>query len=209
VPIGYAASGRLTMTAVSDYPGPWRATLDQPIYTIDRRHVLFPEGSVIVGRTVLVGGQNQAINNRLGFLPTHIVRPDGEAFSIRQQAVLDELGIGAIADQVDYHLGTQLAAVGAFSAIEALPDIIKDQATNERDVIGNFFEQGSSQGQVILQRYLTLLPTVTVRAGTPMRIFFQEELVVPLTRPRDRFELTNIAPGPAPAPAAAAPATRR
>lgn len=192
IPIGYVAAGTLTMTVNSDAPGPWRGTLSQPIYSIDRSQVLFPEGSLVVGRVIRISGANEAINNRLGLLPTYLVRPDGEAFPIPQQAILDQLGIGGIADEVDYHLGVQLAAIGAFTAVNSLPEILAAQSGATPDVAGNFFQLSAERGQMILNRYLTLLPTITVKAGTEFRVFFSEEMVAPLLRPRDRFELSNM-----------------
>lgn len=206
IPVGYVAAGTLTMTVNSDAPGPWRGTLSQPIYSIDRSQVLFPEGSLVVGRVIRISGVNEAINNRLGLLPTYLVRPDGEAFPIPQQAILDQLGIGGIADEVDYHLGVQLAAVGAFTAVNSLPEILAAKSGATPDVAGNFFQLSAERGQLILNRYLTLLPTITVKAGTEFRVFFSEEMVAPLLRPRDRFELTNMgtptdgAPQPVPRP---------
>jgi Bacterial conjugation TrbI-like protein len=198
VPIGYVATGTLTMTINSDYPGPWRGQLTQPIYSIDNREVLFPEGTVIVGRTVRVGGPNEAINDRLGLLPTYLVRADGTPFKINQQAILDELGIAGIPGDVDYHIGVQLAAIGAFVGVQALPNVVSAQGgaapvTTNNQPVPAFVNQTSQAGDTILQRYLTLVPTVTVHSGTPIRIFFQDELLAPDLRPRDRFELTNIA----------------
>jgi type IV secretory pathway VirB10-like protein len=211
IPIGYSAVATLTTTINSDYPGPWRATLAQPIYSIDRRSVLFPEGSVVVGRVIQIGGTNAAIYNRVGLLPRYIVRPDGYAFKINDQAILDELGINGIADQVDYHIGVQLAAIGAFTAVEALPGVVSsnlgsnNQQAQQNNVETAFPTQAAASGQVILQRYMSLQPTITVRAGAELHIFFQEEMFGPVTGPRDHFELTNI--GPKSDPAAPAPRT--
>jgi type IV secretory pathway VirB10-like protein len=203
VPIGYVATGVLTMTVNSDYPGPWRGHLTQPIYSIDNRTILFPEGTVIVGRTVRVGGPNEAINDRLGLMPTYLVRADGTPFKINQQAMLDELGIAGIPGDVDYHVGIQLAAIGAFVGVQALPNVVSAQggatpSTTTTSPVPAFANQTSQAGENILQRYLTLVPTITVREGAPIRIFFQEEMIAPDLRPRDRFELTNIAPPPEP-----------
>jgi hypothetical protein len=201
VPIGYVATGILTMTINSDYPGPWRGQLTQPIYSIDNRTVLFPEGTVIVGRTVRVGGPNEAINTRLGLMPTYLVRADGVPFKLHQQAILDEVGIAGIPGDVDYHLGVQLAAIGAFVAVQSLPNVVSAQGgatpTTSTDPTTAFFNQSSQAGQNILQRYMTLVPTITCTEGTPIRIFFQEEMIAPDLRPRDRFELTNVATPPA------------
>ncbi|HEV2651662.1 MAG TPA: TrbI/VirB10 family protein [Rhizomicrobium sp.] len=199
IPVGYLAQGRLDITVNSDYPGPWRGILDHPIMSIDGTKILFPLGSKVVGRVIQIAGANAAINNRLGLLPTYIVTPSGDAYKIREQSILDELGISGIADQVDYHLGVQLAAIGAFTAVQALPNIISAQgggastttSTNPTPE-GNFANQTASQGEQILNRYMSLLPTINVRAGTAFRIFFNEEMLAPVTRPAENFRFTNV-----------------
>jgi type IV secretory pathway VirB10-like protein len=203
IPVGYLAQGRLDMTVNSDYPGPWRGILDHPIMSIDGSKILFPVGSKIVGRVVSIGGINAAINNRLGLLPRYIVLPNGDAFKISDQAILDELGISGIADQVDYHLGVQLAAIGAFTLVQAAPTVISAQAgattantSTTQTPQGSFASQASNAGEEIINRYTSLLPTIEVRAGTPFRIFFNEEMLAPVTRPTDAFQLTNVGDKP-------------
>ena len=199
IPIGYVGSGVLDMTAMSDYPGPWRGHLSQPIYSIDGRNVLFPEGTTVVGRTVRITGANEAINNRMGFIPQYLVRTsDGQAFPIKNQAVLDQLGISGLTDEVDYHLVEMGAAIGAFTAVEALPNILEAKAgaqPQQNNFTGSLLGNTSTAGDNLLSRYTALVPTITVRARIPFRIFFTAEMLGPVTHPRDRLELTNIGPG--------------
>src|SRR5271155_683595 len=49
IAVGTIASAVVNMTANSDYPGPWRATLSQPLMNIDRSAVIAPTGSTLVG----------------------------------------------------------------------------------------------------------------------------------------------------------------
>lgn len=191
IAIGTLAGGTLSTTVNSDYPGPWKGTLTQPIYTIDRKTVLFPEGTVVVGRVARVGGTNAAINNRLALLPTELVRPDGTAFKINQNAITDDTGITGLADQVDYHPGVQIGAIGAYGVIDALPDLVRS-VTGANQQNGNVsLSLSSQQAGYILQKYLELVPTVTVRAGSRFQVFFVEEMEVPLGHPRVPYQLTN------------------
>ena len=74
IPVGTVAHGVIDMAVNSDYPGPWRGRLTHAIYSADQRHVIFPEGSIITGRAVRAQGVNEAIHNRMLFLPTYITR---------------------------------------------------------------------------------------------------------------------------------------
>ncbi|MCZ4283084.1 TrbI/VirB10 family protein [Kiloniella laminariae] len=195
VPIGYIAEGALDTTANSDYTGPWRGKLTRPIYSIDGQNILFPVHSVVVGTVYRVEGPNEAINNRLGFAPSHIVRPDGEAFQITDQSVLDREGINGLYDTVDYHLYEQLIATGAYTAINVLPEILvdrlKESGNQNADNIQNFSGDLGERGQAILEKYIALVPTEVIRAKTPFRIFFTQELEVPVWRPTHRYQLSS------------------
>lgn len=195
IAIGTLAAGTLSTTVVSDYPGPWKGTLTQPIYTIDRRNVLFPEGTVVVGRVSRVGGVNEAINNRLALIPTELVRPDGTAFKINQNAITDDSGTSGLSDKVDYHFPAQAGAIGAYGVIDALPDLVR-KATGANQSNNNVtLDLSSQQAGYILQKYLALVPTVTVRSGTRFQVFFVEEMEVPLGHARTPYQLTNYKRG--------------
>lgn len=195
VAIGTLAAGTLSTTVISDYPGPWKGTLTQPIYTIDRKYVLFPEGTVVVGRVARVGGVNEAINNRLALIPTELVRPDGTAFKINQNAITDDSGTAGLADKVDYHFTAQGAAIGAYGVIDALPDLVRKVTGADQQNNSVTLDLSSQQAGYILQKYLSLVPTVTVRAGTRFQVFFVEEMEVPLGHARAPYQLTNYKRG--------------
>ncbi len=196
IPIGHIIQGVLDMEAISDYVGPWKGKLSQPILSIDKQVILFPKGSIVTGKTVKVTGENEAIHNRLAFLPLYIVQPNGEAFKIDNQAILDQVGVGALKDEVDYHLATQLAALGAFTAVETVPEIIIGNLTSKssmtNNVLGSLAEKTEVVGKEIISKYLKLIPTIKIRSGIPFTIFIQEEIFVDKWRKRSRFKFSNI-----------------
>ncbi|WP_282611040.1 TrbI/VirB10 family protein [Pelagibius sp. Alg239-R121] len=191
VPIGTVASGVLNMMSISDYPGPWRGALSHPILSIDKNDVLFPAGSVVVGSTVLIKGPNEVIHNRLGFVPRHIVRPDGQAFEIVNQAVLDQAGVSGLQDIVDYHVGIQAAALGVFTAVETLPELLNELARDDTTV-DTLINSATDRGTPILQKYITLVPTIQIRPGSHFKVFFMNELTVPVWRTRRGFDYTTV-----------------
>lgn len=195
VPVGYIAEGALDTTANSDYVGPWRGRLTRPIFSIDGKQVLFPAGSVVTGTVFRIEGPNEAIHNRLGFMPEYIVDADGQEYALTDQAILDREGINGLHDLVDYHLAEQLGASGAYTALNVLPEILVDRFTEDgsqnADTIENFSGDLGERGEAILQKYISLIPTETIRAKTPFRIFFTKPLEVPASRPVHQFKLSN------------------
>ena len=196
VPIGYIAEGILDTTANSDYIGPWRGRLTRPIYSIDGKEILFPVGSVVVGKVYRVEGPNEVINNRLGFAPLHLVRPDGQAFELGDQSILDREGINGIKDLVEYHLFEMFAATGAYTVINVLPEVLVDRLKKDgnqnADNIQNFSGDLTERGADLLSKYTELVPTEVIRAKTPFRIFFTKELKV---EPWGRLRKYNLTLG--------------
>ncbi|MDR6293813.1 type IV secretory pathway VirB10-like protein [Inquilinus ginsengisoli] len=189
IAVGTIASAVVNMMANSDYPGPWRATLTQPLMNIDRSAIIAPTGSTVVGMTQRSSGPNEPINNRLVFTPLMIVLPDSRTIPLIGQYQLDGSGIAGVRDKVDYHFDIQAAAVGGSSIADALPGVIAealgvDSASRIRDtVVSNL----SDNGKAILERYTQLVPTVEIRPGAPVNIFFMRETIAPVWRAPERY----------------------
>lgn len=189
IAVGTIASAVVNMMANSDYPGPWRATLTQPLMNIDRSAVIAPTGSTVVGMTQRSAGPNEPINNRLVFTPLMIVLPDSRTIPLIGQYQLDGSGIAGVRDKVDYHFDIQAAAVGGSSIADALPGVIAealgvDSASRIRDsVVSNL----TDNGKAIIERYTQLVPTIEIRPGAPVNIFFMRETIAPVWGTPERY----------------------
>jgi hypothetical protein len=195
IPIGYVASGILDFTTISDYPGPWRGTLTQPIVSPDGQYVIAPAGSRVVGTAELASGVNQPIQNRMQFTPTAFVWPDGTAYPISGQFVIDQSGVSGIADKVDYHADIIAGALVAGGIADALPGILRDRlgggtSTAQDEGVGIFSDLAGEAGSGI-DRYTRLVPTVEVRPGTPFQVFFSQEVQLPPYREQTRYRFFN------------------
>jgi type IV secretory pathway VirB10-like protein len=195
IAVGTLAEAIMGFTVISDYPGPWKGTLTQPIYSIDKKDVLFPEGSVIVGRTATIRGTNEAINRRMALIPTNIVTPDGVDYDLGDQSIVDGSGISGLADTVEFHLTEQIAAIAAYSVVQSAPNLI-NKAADANPVQGSFISTTQAAGQQLLERYTALVPTITINSGARFIIFFTKSLVVPVYHPRNRFEFSNYGKTP-------------
>ncbi|MDA8382978.1 MAG: hypothetical protein M0037_07970 [Betaproteobacteria bacterium] len=179
IPTGTVMSGILDMDLNSDFEGDWRGMLVQDVYDIHRNYIILPKGTTIIGKTVLVGGPNSILQNRMALTVQWAVRPDGTRIDFRKTAALDAAGVAALRDQVNYHALAQLGGVAAYAVLGLGPAMsISDGAPmSSQDYATTQFTQGIRQQiQPFAARFLNIVPTITLRAGTPFKIFVESDL---------------------------------
>ena len=162
-----------------DFPSPVAAVVAVPFYSGDRQTVLIPRGSRFVGTAQAVRDQNQS---RLAVGFHRLVFPDGRWAELRFQG-LNQVGEGALKDQVDRHyLSTFLAAggVGILSGLATAGANSYDESLAASAQVGSA-RSFSQTGIQIMDRFLNRLPTVTIRAGHRLRVWFTADLLVPPT----------------------------
>ena len=159
-----------------DFPSPVLAHVAVPFYSADRQTVLIPRGSRFIGTVQPVRNQNQS---RLAVGFHRLVFPDGRWTALRFQG-LNQIGEGALKDQVDRHyLSTFLAAggVGLLSGLaHAGANPYQNQLQTAQVGAGQSFAE---TGTRIMDRFLNRLPTITIRAGHRLRVWFTADLLIP------------------------------
>ena len=153
----------------------WRV-VSVPFYSGDRQRVLVPRGARVIGTARAVANQDQS---RLAVSFHRLILPDGRSVSLEFHG-LNQLGEGALKDQVDRHYFSMFAAVGAVGVLSGLTAARGNPY--EGGVAG--FQAGAGQGlgqaaTRILDRFLNRLPTLTIRAGHRLRIWFTSDVLVP------------------------------
>ena len=164
-----------------DFPGPVLATVSVPFYSADRQRILIPRGSRVVGTSQSVANQDQS---RLAVSFHRLLFSDGRWVSLEFHG-LNQLGEGALKDQVNRHYSSMFAAVGAVGILSGLTL----RSSNPYGGGQESFQAGAGQGlgqaaMRILDRFLNRLPTITIRAGHRLRIWFTSDVLVP--RPQRR-----------------------
>ena len=159
-----------------DFPGPVLAQVSVPFYSADRQRVLVPRGARVIGTAAAVQGQDQ---ERLAVSFHRLIYPDGRWVALEFHG-LNQVGEGALKDQVNRHYFSMFAAVGAVGVISGLTL----QNSNPYGGGAEAFRAGAGQGlgqaaTQILQRFLNRLPTITIRAGHRLRIWFTSDVLVP------------------------------
>ena len=159
-----------------DFPGPVLAQVAVPFYSADRQLVLVPRGARVIGTASAVQGQDQ---ERLAVSFHRLIYPDGRWVTLDFHG-LNQVGEGALKDQVNRHYFSMFAAVGAVGIISGLTL----QNSNPYGGGAQAFRAGAGQGlgqaaEQILQRFLNRLPNITIRAGHRLRIWFTSDVLVP------------------------------
>ena len=159
-----------------DFPGPVLAVVSVPFYSADRQRILVPRGARVIGTAQAVAQQDQS---RLAVGFHRLIYPDGRWVSLEFHG-LNQIGEGALKDRVNRHYLSTFAAAGAVGVLSGLTlrgsNPFAGGMGGFRAGAGQGFGQAAAQ---IMQRFLNRLPTITIRAGHRLRIWFTSDVLVP------------------------------
>ena len=162
-----------------DFPSPVLATAAVPFYSADRQRVLIPRGSRFIGTAQPVRGQDQ---ERLAVGFHRVILPDGTHVALQFQG-LNQMGEGALKDQVDRHYFSTFLAAGAVGLMSGFAAIGSNPYAGGLAGYRSGVAQGTSEsGLQVMRRFLNRLPTVTIRAGHRLRIWFTSDALFPSRR---------------------------
>ena len=159
-----------------DFPGPVLAMVSVPFYSADRQRVLIPRGTRVVGMAQAVQDPDQS---RLAVAFHRLIMPDGSWIDLEFTG-LNQAGEGALRDQVDRHYFSTFAAAGAIGIVSGLA-LAGGSPFGLRAGIGQGLGQSATS---VLDRFLNRLPTLTIRAGHRLRVWFTSDVLVPRAGPR-------------------------
>ena len=154
-----------------DFPGPVLAMVSVPFYSADRQRVLIPRGARVVGTARAVQDPDQS---RLAVAFHRLLLPDGSWIDLEFTG-LNQAGEGALRDQVDRHYFSTFAAAGAVGVVSGLA-LAGGSPFGLRAGVGQGLGQSATS---VLDRFLNRLPTLTIRAGHRLRIWFTSDVLVP------------------------------
>ena len=161
------------------FAGPVICLLSSPVYAHDRQHLLIPAGSKIVGEASKVDSFGQA---RLAVVFHRLIMPDGYSINLDRFQGLDQEGATALRDQVNNHYARTFGASVAIGVLGGVAQLGTGSAldSGSSDRMREGFGVGmASAGEHILDRFLNILPTVTIREGTRVKIYLANDLLLP------------------------------
>ena len=179
LPVGAEINAITTYTAISDYTGgTMKAMITHDVYDATNSYILAPKGSQLTIKAIRASGVNEVIQNRLAFTVQWLVLPDGNRIDFRKASVLDRMGTPAVeGDEVDRHLVAQIMGVAAYALVGTKTSYEGSGDGNE-SFAGNFGEGARNQASGIAQKYLQIVPSVTLHAGAPIRIITEDEMFI-------------------------------
>ncbi len=162
-----------------DFNGPVACLVTTDLYSHDRQHLLIPSGTKVLGEAKRVEAFGQT---RLAVAFHRLIMPDGYSVSLDQFKGMNQIGDTGLRDKVNNHyfkiFGASLA-VGAIGGIaEAGSGGVLTQSGTQSIQQG----VGESMGQTsqrILDKFLNILPTVTIREGHRVKIYLSGDLALP------------------------------
>ena len=161
------------------FAGPIECLLTNDVYSHDRQRLLIPAGSKVLGETKKVDAFGQT---RLAVMFHRLIMPDGYSVSLDQFKGLNQAGDAGLRDQVNNHylriFGVSLA-IGALGAV-AQGGTSGPLTASGTDVMRQGFAQSTAPSSAqILDKFLNIMPTVTIREGHRVKVYLSGDLALP------------------------------
>jgi type IV secretion system protein TrbI len=161
----------------SDLPGFVIAQVTENVFdSVAGRHLLVPQGSRLIGKydNVVAFGQERAL-----VVWQRIIMPDGTSVVIDNLPATDTSGYAGVAGEVDFHTWKLLQGV----ALATVLGIGSELAFGSDDDLIRALQQSTQSntnraGQRLVERYLSVQPTLTVRPGWPLRVIVHKDIVL-------------------------------
>jgi type IV secretion system protein TrbI len=169
----------LTNRLDGTFSGPADCMVSYDVYSHDHNHLLIPAGSRVVGNVHPVESAGQS---RLAVTFHRLIMPDGYSVNLDQFHGLDQVGETGLRDQVNHHYLQIFGASIAIGMIAGLAQSntqygLSEPATDVyRQGVASSLAQSSTH---ILDRFLNILPTFTIREGQRIKVYLQQDLALP------------------------------
>jgi type IV secretory pathway VirB10-like protein len=169
----------LTNRLDGTFSGPVNCMVSYDVYSHDHNHILIPSGSRVLGDVHPVENSGQ---QRLAVTFHRLVMPDGFSLNLDQFHGLDQVGETGLRDQVNHHY---LQIFGASIAIGMIAGLAQNNtqygiATSATDAYRQGVATSLSQSSMhVLDRFLNILPTFTIREGQRIKVYLAQDLTVP------------------------------
>lgn len=178
----------LTNRLEGSFNGPVNCLVTTDVYSHDDQHLLIPKGTRVLGE---VKRNDSFGQQRLAVAFHRLIMPDGYSISLDQFKGLSQIGETGLRDQVNHHYLEIFGVSLAIGAIAGLSEINTTYGLTESGL--DLYRQGASaslsQSSLrILEKYLNVLPTFTIREGQRVKVILSDDLLLPSY---DRHQIPN------------------
>lgn len=166
-----------------DAPGPVKVLVSNPAYSHDRQHVLVPEGTVVLGEARKIGAAGFGQQRRMAIVFHRLIMPDGYSVDLDQFHGLDQAGEEGAKDKVNNHylqiFGTSIA-LGIVSGAALIEQGGGTISTSGSQAFATGASASVSQSATtILDRFIQIPPTITIREGHRVKVYFTQDMLLP------------------------------
>jgi type IV secretory pathway VirB10-like protein len=172
----------LTNRLDGTFAGPVNCLVSVPVYASDQQHLLMPAGSRVLGEARAVNTFGQS---RLAVVFHRVLLPNGTHVDLNSFHGLNQVGDLGLQDQVNRHYAQ---IFGVSLAIGAIAGLAQAQSAVGVDATAlDAYRQGaaasvSQSSARVLDRFLNIFPTVTIREGHRIKIYLSDDLALPAYR---------------------------
>jgi type IV secretion system protein VirB10 len=160
----------------SDLPGRIIAQVTAPVYdSVGGAHLLIPQGAR------LMGTYSNAVSygdRRIVLVWNRLILPNGWSISLQSMDGTDPSGAAGVRDRTDNHLGRLSGAIGLSAIISVIANNAEDEHSERlTQSIGDAAAQEAARtGGRIVDRELSVHPTLRVRAGAAVRVLVTRDI---------------------------------
>jgi type IV secretory pathway VirB10-like protein len=173
----------LTNRLDSSFSGPVNCMVTTNLYAPDTGVLVIPQGTRVLGEVRKLENMGE---QRLAVFFHRLIRPDFYTVSLDRFQGLNQIGETGLRDLVNHHYAQVFGAAIGIGAIAGLAQAGTRYGANPS--AADVYEQGVSGSLAqssthILDRYLNILPTFTIREGQRIKIYLSQDLTLPAYDP--------------------------
>ncbi len=166
-----------------DAVGPVKVLVSNPVYSHDHQHVIIPDGTIVLGEAKKIGSSGFGQQRRMAVAFHRMIMPDGYSVDLDQFHGLDQIGEEGLKDKVNNHyleiFGTSIAlgVIAGAGEISQGGGVISTSGSQA-------FATGaagsvSQSATTILDRFIQIPPTITIREGHRVKVYFTQDMLLP------------------------------
>src|SRR3984885_1133657 len=166
-----------------DAVGPVKVLVSNPLYSHDHQHVIIPEGTVVLGEAKKIGAAGFGQQRRMAVVFHRLIMPDGYSVDLDQFQGLDQIGEEGLKDKVNNHylqiFGTSIALGVIAGASQITQGGGTITTTGSQGFTNGAAASVSQSATTILDRFIQIPPTITIREGHRVKVYFTQDLLLP------------------------------
>jgi type IV secretory pathway VirB10-like protein len=166
-----------------DAAGAVKVLVSNPLYSHDHQHVIIPEGTVVLGQAKKIGVAGIGQQRRMAVIFHRLIMPDGYSVDLDQFHGLDQIGEEGLKDKVNNHYFEIFGASIALGIVAGASEITQGggaiTTSGSQAFTTGTAGSVSQSANTILDRFMQIPPTITIREGHRVKVYFTQDMLLP------------------------------